>query len=350
MKKIAYCTGFWCTNIGNAFFSLGVEYALKKLFGNENVTLVSDLQTYTDGIGKRLYPDKNQLEYISRLDVDYLVLAGPVLSKYFLPLWEKNLLRLEERGIRYILLSAGMMKMTDDAMKECRDFFMHHPPYIFASRDEKTFEAFGEYADHAYNGICFSFFTPDYYTPCRMTGSRYMVLNFDKISEPEITAGGESGFEFEGVTYKITETGLLTKTAKKTDRFSDALIYAQSFLPQKQRESRIGDFEVIRTDHRFHPHYRSKIYAQPNSFCADLPYGYLNLYANAALTLSDRVHACAVTLAYGHSAMLFAETNRKGLLERVGATEITNKPVKLDLNKLEEEKTAMLNWLRAVLK
>ena len=329
---------------------MGVEYALKKLLGNENVTLVSDLQTYTDGVGKRLFPSKNQLENISRLDVDYLVLAGPVLSKYFLQLWETVLLKLEKRGVRYILLSAGMMKMTDDAMKECRDFFTHHPPFIFASRDEATFEAFGEYADHSYNGICFSFFTPDCYTPCRMTGSRYMVLNFDKINEPEITAGAEEGFTFEGVTYKIKEVGLLTRIAKKTDSFSDALIYAQSIFPQKQRESRIGDFEVIRTDHRFHPHYRSKIYAQPNSFCADLPYGYLNLYANSALTLSDRVHACAVTLAYGNSAMLFTETNRKGLLERVGATEITNKPVKLDLDKLEHEKASMLGWLQEVLK
>ena len=79
--RIAYCTGFWCTNIGNAFFSLGVEHVLKDILGSENVTTVSDFQTYTTGYGKRLYPDKNQLEYISKLDVDYLVLAGPVISK-----------------------------------------------------------------------------------------------------------------------------------------------------------------------------------------------------------------------------------------------------------------------------
>ena len=38
--KVAYCTGFWCTNIGNGFFSLGVEYVLKKILGAENVTVV----------------------------------------------------------------------------------------------------------------------------------------------------------------------------------------------------------------------------------------------------------------------------------------------------------------------
>lgn len=93
--KVAYCTGFWCTNIGNGFFSLGVEYVLKKILGAENVTVVSDYQTYTTSYGKRLYPHKNQLEYIAKLDVDYIVLAGPVISKYFLPLWKDILLELK---------------------------------------------------------------------------------------------------------------------------------------------------------------------------------------------------------------------------------------------------------------
>ena len=100
--KVAYCTGFWCTNIGNGFFSLGVEHVLRKVFGAENVTVVSDYQTYTNAIGKRLYPDKKQLEYIADLDVDMVVLAGPVLSRYFLQLWKDILLKLQARGVRYI--------------------------------------------------------------------------------------------------------------------------------------------------------------------------------------------------------------------------------------------------------
>ena len=111
----------------------------------------------------------------------------------------------------------------------------------------------------------------------------------------------------------------------------------------------IGQYMLVRTDQRFHPHFRSKIYAYKNSFCADIPYGYINLYANAQLTLSDRVHACAVTLAYGHSAMLFAKTNRVGLLERVGAGEITKRPVSLDMELIRAEKAKMVEWLQNVL-
>lgn len=350
MPKVAYCTGFWCTNIGNAFFSLGVEHVLKQLLGEENVCLVSDYQTYTTGYGKRLYPDKNQLNYLSLLDVDYLVLAGPVLSKYFLPLWKDILLDLEKRGVRYVLLSAGMMKMTEDSLRECREFFAAHPPFILSSRDHKTYDTFGKYADHAYDGICFAFFTPDYYHPAPLT-ERYVTMNFDKIQEPKVWADEESdpdSFVFEGLQWHVKHEGLLTRTAMKTDRFSDALIYAASLFPQKKRADRIGNFAVFRTDHRFHPHYRKKIYAQANSFCADLPYGYLELYANSSLTLSDRVHACAVTLAYGHPAMLFTKTTRVGLLERVGAGEISRYPVRLDMALLKEEKRKQLDWLKGV--
>lgn len=350
-KRVAYCTGFWCTNIGNAFFSLGVEYVLKRVLGEENVTIVSDYQTYTTGYGKRLYPDKNQLEYLSKLDVDFLVLAGPVLSKYFLNLWQDILIKLENRGIRYIILSAGMMKMTEESLSECRDFFQCHPPYVLTSRERETFEAFGEFADHAYDGICFSFFTPDYYIPSGLD-EKYITLNFDKINEPLIWTDGKAdqeAFEFEGNAFHVKHTGLFAKIAAKTDRFSDALIYATSMLPQKKRADKIGHYTVYRTDHRFHPHYRKKIYSQANSFCADLPYGYLNIYANSSLTLSDRVHACAVTLAYGHPAMLFAETNRVGLLERVGAGDISEHPVSLDMEKLADEKQAMVDWLMTVM-
>ena len=161
--KVAYCTGFWCTNTGNGFFSLGVEYALKKILGENNVTVISDMQTYTTAYGKRIYPNKNQLDYISNVDVDYVVLAGPVISKFFLTLWKDILIKLEKRGIRYIILSAGMMKMTQETFKECNEFFEKHPPYIFVSRERATFDAFGCYADNAYDGICFAFFAPDYY-------------------------------------------------------------------------------------------------------------------------------------------------------------------------------------------
>lgn len=353
--KVAYCTGFWCTNIGNGFFSLGVEYALRKILGEKNVTVVSDLQTYTTSYGKRLYVDKHQLEYISALDVDYIVLAGPVLSKYFLCLWKDILIKLQQRKIGYIILSAGTMKLSDEDKDEIVSFFRTCPPYALSSRDEKVYNEFGSFAKHAYNGICFSFFAPDYYSATSLNElAPYMIYNFDKINEPKIWKedGNKESyskqFEFKGSLYNIAYPRWLTAISAKTDRFTDALVYIMSFFPAKKRKNTLGEYKIIRTDHRFHPHFRRRIYQQCNSYVADLPYGYLNLYANAELTLSDRVHACAVTLAFGHSAMLFAKTDRLGLLGRVGADEVCERPVMLDMKKLDVEKRHQIEWLKVL--
>jgi len=354
--KVAYCTGFWCTNIGNGFFSLGVEYALKKVLGDKNVTVVSDYQTYTTSYGKRLFVDKNQLEYITSLDVDYVVLAGPVISKYFLSLWGDILRELKRRGIGYVILSAGIMKLKEEEKQSIKDYFKECPPYAFSSRDETAFEEFGSFAVHSYNGICFSFFAPDYYSPLGLTKMNpYVIYNFDKIGEPKIWMAKDVNeeyskqFEYKNKKYRIAYPRFVTMLSAKTDRFTDAIVYIRSFFPAKHHEDHLGEFTVVRTDHRFHPHFRKKIYRQKNSFVADLPYGYINLYANTELTLSDRVHACAITLAFGHSAMLFAKTNRNGLLERVGAEGICDNPVKIDMKRLEEEKANMIKWLIRVL-
>jgi len=350
--RVAYCTGFWCTNIGNGFFSMGVEYTLKKILGEKNVTVVSDIQTYTTGYGRRLYPHKNQIEYISLLDVDYIVLAGPVISKYFLLLWKDILLKLKKRGVGYMILSAGIMKLDADAKRGVEEFFSECPPYILCSRDSEVYGTFGKYARYAYDGICFSFFAPDFYSPCGIDkDNRFIVCNFDKINEPDIWEGNISKkhnveFDFGGRRFCVDSP---YSSASKTDRFTDAFIYAKSVLPAHKRPNVVCGYNIIRTDQRFHPHYRGKIYRHGNSFCADIPYGYLNIYANSELTLSDRVHACAVTLAFGHSAMLFINTGRAELFERVGAGEIMKKPVCLDIGKLTDEKNRMTEWLKKIM-
>ena len=81
---------------------------------------------------------------------------------------------------------------------------------------------------------------------------------------------------------------------------------------------------------------------------ADIPQTYADIYANAALTISDRVHACAMALAYGNYAYLLAKTGRSGLLARVGADEITERPVKIDQDFLTDEKRKLVEWLRKI--
>ena len=48
--------------------------------------------------------------------------------------------------------------------------------------------------------------------------------------------------------------------------------------------------------------------------------------------------------------MLFSETSRVGLLDRVGAEGISEHPVSISVDYLNNEKQKMLNWLSDVLK
>jgi hypothetical protein len=120
-----------------------------------------------------------------------------------------------------------------------------------------------------------------------------------------------------------------------------------SWFPQHV-DATLGDLPIYRTDHCFNPVTLRKIYNKPNMFVSDLPETYLILYANAALTLSNRVHACAASLAYGNRAMLFSSTPRARLLERVGAHKVKQHPVAIDLVQLNEEKSRLMSFVRSL--
>ena len=89
-----------------------------------------------------------------------------------------------------------------------------------------------------------------------------------------------------------------------------------------------------------------KIYRHPNATAADEPWTYINICANADLTLTDRVHACVTTLAYGSPAMLFTPSPRAALFERLGLGDIRDRLVTLDPGLLEEEQEKQIDWLR----
>lgn len=352
MKKVAYIGGYWAPNIGNAFFNLGADYVLKKVFGDDNVTMVFDQPAYITQWKTEKGNPPWAIDYFAHLNVDYVVLLGPVITKSFLAIWKPTLDKLKERNIGYMILSAGMMKYDDKVIKEVKEYFRENPPYAMTTRDRDTYDMFKDTVERIYDGVCFAFFIPDCYKPISTDLKPVMAVNFDKIDEPFIYMDEENKktditFDYDG--HKIgMKFGLMSRIGLKTDRFTDAIVYMKSPLPRGKRPDKIGKYNVIRTDHRFSPMFMRKVYRYNNSFCADIPHTYANIYAEAELTLSDRVHACAVTLAYGNAAYLFAKTGRSALLKRVGAEGIEDHPVKIDLQYLNDEKNKMIEWLKSI--
>jgi len=348
--KIAYVSGYWSTNIGNAFFNIGADYVLKKTFGENNVHAIFDQPAGIFRSQKHKGNPKRAISLIEHSNVDIVVLLGPVLSKDFLNVWSRTILGLKNRGIRYMLLSCGMMKCNKRDLDAIKVFFLDSPPCLVTTRDTDAFEALEGLGFRIYDGIDFAFFLPEAHEPITFDYEKIITLNFDKFFEPLIKISNSPSpndtFYFENKYWVLKFNNIIKGIGAKTDRFSDAVVYALSLLPTKDRRTKIDDYEIIRTDHRFTPMYKNKVFRFSNSFVSDVPYSYIDIYANSNLTLSDRVHACVATLSYGKSAMFFSNTKRSKLLDRVGADLIYSKPVKLDMEILLDEKTKLLDWLK----
>jgi hypothetical protein len=92
-----------------------------------------------------------------------------------------------------------------------------------------------------------------------------------------------------------------------------------------------------------------KIYRKPNAIASDEPWTYAAVYANAALTVSDRVHACVASLAYGTPARLHnPTTSRKVLFDPVGADRIEHEVVTVSRGVLDDAWGSLVEFLEGL--
>jgi hypothetical protein len=347
---LAYVGGYWSTNIGNSFFQLGAEYVLRRSFPHAKVVLVSDQPGYYNvdrgNPGNAFIP-------VEHLSIDYLAILGPFLRPEYRRIWGETVERLSSRGVRIMILSAGMMDYSESLVEESREWLARIEPYVLTSRDEETYHNFADLAEYAFNGIDAAFFVSDFYRPLPLDLEEYIVLNFDKTPEPCISFQGEAChqteeegvFEYASKVWRFRQPAIMTWLARQSRLLSFAV---PLFRRTGSYPSRLAGKRIIRTDHRFNPLLLRKAYKGPNSFVSDLPWPYLDIYSQASCVFSCRVHACVAALAYGNPAMLFYKTPRSRLLQRVGADTITQRPCTVPSERLEEEKQALIDFLKQV--
>jgi len=349
-KNTAIVFGGWSTNIGNSFFQLGAKYVLEKAFPHHNILLIQDQPGYYNV--KRGTP-KNAFIPLENMRIDYLVILGPFLRPEIGKIWGSTFEKILNDNVKIIILSAGMMDYGDKTVRTAREWLSKIKPYILTTRDEETYQNFSDFAKYSYNGIDLAFYVPDFYTPNDLKIDRCLVLNFDKTPEPKITisrnkkdiSSADKIFTFDDKLWGLKFPSFLTwlSTRSKIISVLGPLLDIRRDFPEK-----IDKMKIIRTDHRFNPIIFSKLYKKPMSFCSDIPWGYLDIYSQASLLLSNRVHACVAALAHGNPAMLFSKTPRARLLERVGAKDITKKPVKVSQKKLKKEKKELIAFLKNI--
>ena len=349
MTRIAHILGGWSVNIGNAFFQLAGYHVLRDCLPEAEVMLVPEQPGYPSYWTRKVGHPGHSLDYVNLLAPDYLVLMGPIFRREIFTIWGDALERLMLAGTRLALLGVGAMTYTDPDIQLYREFLSRFRPALMVTRDSDTYHLLGDLAECACDGIDFSFFLSDYYPLPKIEAfANTVALNFDKIPEPRIlvnsssTAHGAS-FEFGGQRWQLDFPRFRTWLARSSryGMFLEGAVFGGNEV------EKIGGFDVLRLDHRPHPLLRAKTYRSPRTLVNDTPYPYLDVYGNAALTLTDRVHAAAAALQYGKPAMLFSSSPRVRMLDRLGLEEIGERPVRLDKERLREEKGKIKSFIEA---
>jgi len=356
MIKVAHILGDWSRNIGNSFFQLGGQWVINKVLPNADIMLINEQPGYPSYWNFNGGNPEKFLDLSTLIDVDYLVLMGPLFREETEKIWGKSLERYIANGTRIIFLGIGAMNYEDQNIKNYRNFLKRFKPYVFISRDHETFEKLGDLATYAYDGIDFGFFMTDVYKPLGFNSktSDFIALNFDKTPEPYIRILDNNSiyekskraqyFEYNNLLWELKFPYFRTWLAKQSRQAS----FLEGFLFGGNNSGRVGKYNIIRTDHRPHPLLRRKTYRYPNVVVSDTPYIYAEIYNAASLTLTNRVHACVLALSYGRPAMLFSETPRLRLLERLGLEGFTKNPVTLDKKKIKKEKLGIIDFLEKV--
>lgn len=299
-ETIIVSGGFYSTNIGNAFYDFGAKYMLEKCVGDKfNAVLSSDhLQiAWAGGIS-----DKGTLfDYIGHYKAKYVLFTGPMLTPSYLKMWEKNLELLMNRGSRVIFFSAGANAYNDEEYAFVSDFLKKHKLYALFTRDAETYDLYGEFFEHSYKGICCALYSCDYAPKYELDIKPYVIMNFDNRIEPAVVRADDGNIVIDGVHYALKDRTPL-----------------QNILGRGASDT-IGDYEVLRTIHTVLTDKRLKRTPVKNAYLSDVPYDYLNLYANASAVITNRVHAAVASLSYGTPVYIANPTPRGNILARIGA-------------------------------
>lgn len=319
-SRVAVLGGSWSSNVGNAFYNLGADWLVRQC--HDEVSFVPESPRWKGKCG-------TNFRMIAYLDCDLVILIGPCLNLKLREVYEQSFRQLYERGGQVGYLSAGMSIYDQGEAHEVGKFLKSFPPAFIATRDDLTHRLMAPHVScPTYSGICASMFLNDAHTPAPMKIDPYVVLNFDN-AEPSLRV------DQDGVAQVLPHRTLFG--------------WGRSRFPVQ-----INGMNVVRTSNLSIDEGYRKIFARPNTYHSDLPWGYCSILKSAACVYSERVHTCAATLIYGGKAQFVAKSDRSFekrslLFEQLGLGEIFARPVQIDFDVLNPLKKKLKEFLQEVI-
>jgi len=320
--NILYYGGCWPTNIGNAFIDLGSMYTIKAASPNSRLFFASELPRWIlRTVGR---PMDYSIDLADLIEADVVVVSGMTLCDEFVEVEGPVLSRLSTKGTKIVFNGCGGSSYSHAEMRRLQEFMRTLNISGFISRDDASSRLCEDCSAESLSGIDCGFFLPEAFTPAPLSISNFVVCNFDTIAEPPI----DSRMRIIRVHHSCLD--VLDRGSSKRRGTS-----ASSSLKLLAKASWYG--------------YKRDLTSHAGTLVSDIPEDYLNLYAKAYATYSDRVHAIVAALSYGNYARLYSESPRAKLFDRVGCESVTERLTRLDLDQLKTEKKAQIRFLRRVL-
>lgn len=323
IMKILYYGGCWETNIGNAFLDYGSLYTIKTAAPDADVYFASELARWFYKVnGKNM---DNSIDLANLSNVDFLVVLGMTLYDEFIELEGPIIEKLSQRGVKIIFNGCGGGDYSKREIDSFKRFFEKIEVVGFISRDENAYHNYKDYFSKAFNGLDCAFFLREAFKPMPLRIEDYVAYSFEHIKEPKIEAHNKKIIRLQHECYKFFQ-----KNKLKTGLFNGAQWPFVKIIKKKSNNNFPRNNETL---------------------ISNIPDDYLNLYANAYATYSDRIHASIASLSFGNLARLYSTSVngfRTAILERVGAGAITKKLVKLNQSEINEDKQKQISFLKEI--
>ncbi len=320
MKEIYYFGHCWADNVGNAFIDYGINYSLKEALKEYDVNIhnISNMPPYNDFnfnnrfpysllSGGRKKPGKT-FDLRTYTKPDLVVLGGSLFDVFWCKVHTGFLNWLIEKQIPVMVLGGGGgNNYSAEELSYVSNFWKKINFIGYISRDEKALNNFGEFAKTSFSGIDNAFFLNDAFKPAKLDIEPFVINTFD-LTYPRVINDGQN----------------------RVIKLSHRLLDVDSFKSFLKRGFKA--FKIVKT----------------YDLISDYPSDYLNLYANAEVTHSDRVHACVASLIFGNKAQYYDKSDRSYLFDRVKSSAIRNEPITLDMEFIEKEKKQQLQNIKTV--
>lgn len=319
---IGLITGFWSTNIGNAFFHLGANTLLNQLASKDDqIIWLNNMPAYWRLFNKT--NPVNSVRGIGEPHLDVLVMVGPFLRKAFPDIWTEEISRLKTQGTKIIMIGLGAMQHDSETRDVCRQWFKTFKPDFIATRDQATFDTLDGLGLNAEPVICPAFFVSEAVKKPLGEIDPYLVINCEKVLEPEIKLIGSATDQQDPIISVAGKELMLSPQSIShntyLERFAELSINFKSFFIGSSPAG-VGDVPVYRTIHRSNPFILRSLFPRPNTMVSDVPHPYLLAYANASYIVTDRVHTAVAGVSYGTPVVFVGKTKRQGLLLAGGVT------------------------------